>query len=40
MSTTIEPTNNIFVLVDGTTTVPNIEFSKYSSQTFRHVVVV
>jgi hypothetical protein len=35
MSKTIEPTNDISILVDGTTTVPNIEFSKCSSQAFR-----
>ncbi len=40
MSKAIERTNDISILVDGTTMVPNIELSKCNSQTFKQDVVV
>jgi hypothetical protein len=40
MSKFIEPTNDISTLVDGTTTMPNIELNKCNSQVFKQVVVV
>jgi hypothetical protein len=36
----VEPTNNIFALVDGIIIVPNIEFSKCNNQVSKLVIVV
>lgn len=36
----VEPTNNIFALVDGIIIVPNIEFIKCNNQVSKLVIVV